>query len=50
LEKVAGRDAIQLITVLQNPLFERERERERGARETSGYEPFALHAPIHWAT
>ena len=24
----------------------RERERER---ERSGYEPFALHAPIHWA-
>jgi len=25
------------------------RERERGERETRGYEPFALHAPIHWA-
>jgi hypothetical protein len=24
----------------------REKERER---ETSGYEPFALHAPIQWA-
>ena len=28
----------------------RERgERERGEREKTGYEPFALHAPIHWA-
>ena len=28
---------------------ESERARERGERETSGYEPFALHAAIHWA-
>ena len=28
---------------------ERARERERGERETTGYETFALHAPIHWA-
>ena len=27
----------------------REREREWGNMETTGYEPFALHAPIHWA-
>ena len=26
-----------------------ERERERGEKETSGYELFSLHAPIHWA-
>ena len=24
-------------------------ERERGERETTGYKPFALHAPRHWA-
>jgi len=33
--------------------FGRERgareRRERGERETRGYEPFALHSPIHWA-
>jgi hypothetical protein len=29
---------------------EREaREGERGERETTGYEHFALHAPKHWA-
>jgi len=26
-----------------------ERERRERERETSGYAPFALHAPIHWA-
>jgi len=25
------------------------REREARERETTGYEPFALHASIHWA-
>jgi len=28
---------------------ERERERRERERETPGYEPFALHAPMHWA-
>jgi len=28
---------------------ESERERERGEIETTGYEPFDLDAPIHWA-
>jgi len=27
----------------------RERERGERERETTGYEPFALHAPIQWA-
>ena len=42
-----AQDELRLKRALQ--VRERERDRERGERETSGYEPFALHAPIHWA-
>ena len=28
---------------------ERERRQSEGERDTRGYEPFALHAPIHWS-